>query len=305
MELKVNLAGIPLEHPLMNAAGTCKLLQGPDGVRELARSAAAAIMVGGITVEQREGNEGEVYWANELFSLNSLGWPNRGKLYYQQHLPEMVAVAHGAGKPLFVNVGGFNPSEYAILAELAFEGGADLVELDLSDPNLWQNGKQKLIPCFDPRLVDEILHRVEEKVGSEAKVAVKLSPFSDPFGLSEVARVIGQSKLVKAVTAVNTFPNALSYDEKGKPRITPGGGLAGLAGPAIKPIALGQVKQLRGMLPEHIDIIGVGGISTGRDILDYFKAGAVAVQVATALLEKRAKIFSLLLTELIEALDNC
>ena len=304
MELQVNLAGIHLEHPLMNAAGTCKLLNGSEGVRELARSNTAAIMVGTITLERREGNSGEVYWTNEMFSLNSLGWPNPGRLYYQQHLPTMAVLSHNAGKPLFVNVGGFSPDEYATLTEFAFERGADLVELDLSCSSIWEEGQQKRIPCFDPRLVEEILRCVEEKVGVETKVAVKLSPFSDSFALGEVAQVIGQSKVVKVVTTVNTFPNAFSYDERGKPRITPGGGLAGLGGPALKPIGLGQVKQLRSMLPEHIDIVGVGGITTGQDILDYQRAGAVAVQTATALLGRRLKVFSQLLSELISIVSN-
>ena len=303
-DLSVEIAGTYLEHPLMNAAGTCKLLEGTEGVRELARSATAAVMVGSITIEPREGNPGEVYWASEVFSLNSLGLPNPGKPYYRQHLPEMVAIAHRSGKPLLVNVAGFTPSEYAVLAELAFQGGADLVELNLDCPNVWQGGQQKPIACFDPQLVSEILYYVKERVGLEAKVAVKLSPFSDPFVLNEVAQMIGQSKVVKMVTTINTFPNAFSYDERGKPRITPGGGLAGFGGPAIKPIGLGQVKQLRGMLPEHIDIVGVGGITTGQDILDYQRAGAAAVQIATALLERRAKVFSTLLTELINVIGS-
>jgi len=304
MELQTSVAGILLEHPLMNGAGTCKLLEGSEGVRELARSNTAAIMVGTITIEQREGNSGEVYWANEMFSLNSLGWPNPGRLYYQQHLPTMAVLSHNAGKPLFVNVGGGGPDEYATLTELALEGGADLVELDLSCSSIWEKGQQKRIPCFVPQLVREILRCVEEKVGEEAKVAVKLSPFSDPFALGEVAKVIGEWKLVKVVTSTNTFPNAFSYDEKGKPRLTPGGGFAALGGPAIKPIGLGQVKQLRSLLPSRMDIIGVGGIIAGSDILDYQRAGAVAVQIATALLGRRLKVFSQLLSELISIASN-
>ncbi len=300
MELQTSVAGILLEHPLMNGAGTCKLLDGPEGVKELARSNTAAVMVGTITLEQREGNSGEVYWANEMFSLNSLGWPNPGRTYYQKYLPTMVALSRDAGKPLFVNVGGFSPDEYAVLAELVFERGADLVELDLSCASIWEKGQQRRIPCFDPQLVKEILRCVEEKVGSDAKVAIKLSPFSDPFALSEVAKAIGEWKVVKAVTSTNTFPNAFSYDEKGKPRLTPGGGFVALGGPAIKPIGLGQVKQLRNLLPSCIDIIGVGGITTGLDILDYQRAGAVAVQIATALLGRRLKVFDQLLSELID-----
>ncbi len=293
MELQTEVVGIRLEHPLMNAAGTCKLL---EDVEKLSHSASAVIMVGSITVEPRIGNTGDVYWAGPMFSLNSLGLPNRGAPYYKKVLPEMVAVAHGEGKPLFVSVAGFSPEEYASLAELAFLGGADLVELNLGCPNVWQGSTQKRIACFDSALVAEVLRRVEEKVGANAKVSVKVSPFSDPFALAEVAQVIGASKLAKAVTTVNTFPNAFSYNGA-KPRITPGGGLAGFAGPAMKPIGLGQVRQLHGLLPERIQIIGVGGITHSQDIREYQESGAVATQVATAYLEQREQVFISLLGE--------
>ena len=296
MELQTEVIGLRLEHPLMNAAGTCKML---EDVEKLSRSASAAIMVGSITVEPRTGNSGDVYWAGSMFSLNSLGLPNRGAPYYREVLPKMVAVAHGADKPLFVSVAGFSPEEYVDLAELAFRGEVDLVELNLGCPNVWQGSTQKRIACFDPAIVAEVLRCVEEKVGADAKVSVKISPFSDPFALAEVAQVIGASKLAKAVTTVNTFPNAFSYNGA-KPRITPGGGLAGFAGPAMKPIGLGQVRQLRGLLPEHIQIIGVGGITHGEDIREYCESGAVATQVATAYLERHEQVFSSLLGELLE-----
>lgn len=296
MELQTEVAGIRLEHPLMNAAGTCRLL---EEVKELSRSASAAVMVGSITVEPRTGNTGDVYWAGPMFSLNSLGLPNRGAPYYREAIPKMVAVAHGEGKPLFVSVAGFSREEYAGLAELAFDGGADLVELNLGCPNVWQGSAQKRIACFDPALVAEILHRVEKRVGVDAKVSIKISPVSDPFVLAGLARVIGASKVVKVVTAVNTFPNAFSYNGA-KPRITPGGGLAGFAGPAMKPIGLGQVRQLREFLPERIQIIGVGGITHGKDIQEYQESGAVAVQVATTYLERHEQVFGSLLGELLE-----
>jgi len=294
-----NLAGIYFEYPLMNAAGTCKLLEGSDGVRELARSASAAVMVGSITLEPREDNSGESYWASELFSLNLRSLANPGSDFYLKYLPEMVKITHGSDKPLLVSAAGFNPSEYAILSQLALEAGADLVEENLSCPNIWQESRQERIACFDLQLVGEILFCLEKELGKEAKVAVKISPFSDPFALNELAKVIGASKIVKAVTAVNTFPNAFSFDEKGKPRISSGGGLAGMGGAALKPISLGQVRQLREVLPERIQVMGAGGISTGQDVLDYLRAGAIAVQMATSILKRKGvNVFSRILTEL-------
>ncbi|MDO8663793.1 MAG: dihydroorotate dehydrogenase [Candidatus Wildermuthbacteria bacterium] len=301
VKFKISETYMGFDNLLMNAAGTCKKI---DEVKELARAPTAAVVVGSITIEQRSGNEGEVFCPFPgLYTLNSLGLPNPGAPYYWQNIPEMVEIAHKAGKPLFVSVAGFTPSEYAVLAKLVLGRGADLVELNLGCPNIWQGNQQKRIASFDPELVRAILQCVQEEIGPEANVAVKLSPFSDPFALGEVAKVIGQSRLVKVVTASNTFPNALVLDGRGKPRITPGGGLAGLGGPAMKPINLGQVRQLRSLLPERIHIIGVGGIERGGDVFDYEKVGVAAVQIATILFERGPRVFEDLLIQLMQARD--
>jgi dihydroorotate dehydrogenase (fumarate) len=297
MNYNTTVAGISLEHPLMNAAGTCKLLH---DVRPLARSSVAAIMLGSITLEQRLGNEGDVFWYDNFQSLNSLGLPNPGAPYYKDNLPEIAQIAKGEGKPLFVSVAGFTPVEYADLVEIAFEGGAVVVELNLGCPNVWQGGEQKRIASFDPGLSGEVLSVVSKRVGPDAKVAVKVSPCSDPFALAALSDVLNQYALVKCVTTTNTFPNAFLCNEVGHPRITPGGGLAGLAGPALKPIALGQVRQLHAILDSQIQIIGVGGISTGQDIKDFLDSGATVVQVATAYLKHGEQVFTRLLAELIE-----
>jgi dihydroorotate dehydrogenase (fumarate) len=108
---------------------------------------------------------------------------------------------------------------------------------------------------------------------------IKFSPYSDPLQLKEVAQILnerGKGK-VRAVVACNTFPNAFVSRDV----ITPNGGLAGLSGPAMKPIALGQVVQWRKHLIPEIDVIGVGGIMTGNDVVDFLDAGAAATQVCS------------------------
>ena len=294
----IKLMGLELEHPIMNAAGTCRLV---EEVEKICRSAASAIMVGSITVELRDGNSGNVYWNNKISSLNSMGLPGQGKPYYEKNLGTMVSMAHDNGKPLIVSVAGFSPEEYAKLAVMAFKCRADAVELNLGCPNIWGDRQQKRIACFDSYFVADILQRVEDEVGTDARVSVKLSPFSDPFALREIAtKFIAQHEVVKGVVSINTFPNAFVWGEDGKPAITPGEGLAGLGGPAVKCIGLGQVKQLKDILPERIQVIGVGGISNGQDILDYIKAGATAVQVATAYVQEGEQVFSRLLQEMVD-----
>jgi dihydroorotate dehydrogenase (fumarate) len=299
LKFQTIIAGIKLEHPIMNGAGTCKLLK---EVKELARSNSAAITVGSITKESRKEKSGTFYRSSSLFSLNSVEPANPGENYYQENLTEMVAIAHSFNKPLFLSVAAQNPTDYAFLTQMVLQEGADLVELNLSCPNDWSKGRQRRIPCFSPRITSKILQRVEEKVGVKARAAVKLSSFSDPFLLRKVARVINRWKLVKVVTTSNTFPNALAINEKGELWIDSHDGLASLGGPALRPISLGQIKQLRKLLPNRIDIVGSGGITEGKDVLDCERVGAVAVQITTPLLDRGLKVFDTLLIQLARAM---
>ncbi len=297
MNLETEISGLRLEHSLMNAAGTCKLL---EHVQELARSAVAAIMVGSMTIDDRAGNTGVNWWTADTHSLNTLGLPNRGSAYFQQVLREMVTIAHGEGKLLIASAAGFSPEQYGVLTELVLECGVDAVEENFGCPNVWgRDGTQKRITCFDPELTAETLDHVKQRVGLGHRIWVKISPFSDPFALAQTASALAESEVVSAVTTMNTFPNAFGYEQL-KPAIAASGGLAGLSGPAVKPIGLGQVRQLRKALPNHISIIGVGGVVRGEDIWQYRDSGAVAVQVATTYIKQGAGVFSRLLSEYID-----
>lgn len=290
------LAGIELEHPVLNAAGTCK---SPRDVEVFARSAVAAIVVGSITVAPRAGNTGTVYWPGGTFSVNALGLPNRGLDEYAEQLPRMVEIAHEAGKPLIVSIAGFDVAEYRQMAEVVGAAGVDLIEVNLACPNVWDGGAQKRIACFDPRQTAAVCAQVGAALdalaaaggGRRVPYGVKISPFSDPAALAELADVLGRAATSGSgagagpggpafVTAVNTFPNALVVDAAGRPVLDVE--LAGLSGPALKPIGLGQVRQLRRLLPDTVALVGAGGITNGHDVVDYQRAGAVVVQAATA-----------------------
>lgn len=296
-DLSVNIGGfIRLDHPIMNAAGFCK---NEEDVELLGRSSASAIVLGSVTLESRTGNSGEVLWHGERYSLNSLGMPNRGMDFYAKSLRRWTTTAQRLGKCFILSVAGFTPEEYGILAERGLNNYVDGIELNLGCPNVWDDGKQKRIASFSPEGVRSILTEVETKVGKKARVFVKLSPFSDPEGMREVVKVIAAFEVEKAVTTCNTFPNGQSFDNNGKPRIAVGKGYAGVSGAALKPIGLGQVAQLRDLLPERIQIIGVGGICCADDVRDYLRAGADAVQIGTAYDKYGPKIFSEILQDLV------
>ena len=281
----VNLAGFIFDDSpiIMNGGGTCKSL---ERVKELARTNADTIVYGSVTYEPRTRNAGTVFYKSSRFSQNSIGMDNEGGEHHRKTLPEMVAIAHDAGKRFILSVAGDTPDEYAILTEIGDEAGADIVEQNWGCPNKWHGAVQGQIPSYDLNLAQEILARTEERIGYAPlfRLFVKVS-WLDPFSIRRfAAEVFPLFASVRGVVAINTIANTLSYDNFGHARITPGGGLAGFAGPAILPIGLGQVRQWRDALPPHIAVIGCGGITEARDLIDYIdRAGASAVQVASAI----------------------
>lgn len=271
---ETTLAGLPLEHPVFNAAGTAKTV---DEVARLARSAVAAVTVGSITLAAREGNVGEVFTARDGYAINALGLPNRGADFYRDELPKMAELTRTAGKPLIVSVAGFSPDEYGDLTALSASSGADLVELNLGCPNVWNDGSQHRIASFDPDLVARSVSAAIAAADG-VPVGAKVSPLSDPTLLAEIAAVLADSG-VRFVVSCNTFPNGLALRPDGRSAIDVEYG--GVSGGTMKPIALGQVGQLRRLLPPEIDLVGTGGVRRGTDIDDFRHAGAVAVGAAT------------------------
>lgn len=271
---------------VMNGAGPVKLA---EHVHELAQiPEISAIVVGSITLLPRQGNEGNTFYMDPegRFSLNSKGLPNPGLAYYEDHLTNMVEEAHVNGKLLIVSVAGFSPEEYALLADSVIRHGADGVELNLGCPNaLGENGQQKAIASFYPTLIRDIIASVEQTIGTSHWVSAKISPFSNPAQLSEIGLLLANSQLIKAVVTSNTFPNAFAFNEEGVKAIDPQDGLGGMAGPALMPIALGQVRQLRSLLPEGKLLIGVGGIATPQNANAFLSAGADGIQATTAYVE--------------------
>jgi dihydroorotate dehydrogenase (fumarate) len=284
---------------ITNAAGDCKTL---EQVQELARAPLDAVTLGSILHQNRPGNEGETFWlcdepkAEGSWALNSRGLPCPGKFYYdgERKLGAMWNALNDTGKQFRISIAGFSPEDYEKTAAMA-AGLADELEINLGCPNVWGEGGQKPIASFDLDLTKEIVNRVH-RLRPLLPLAVKLSPYSDPLMLARMAELI-KTLPVQAVVTCNTFPNALAFRKNGKQAISVGAGLAGLSGPALKPIALGQVRQFRDLLPSEIKVVGVGGIRSGQDVLDFVRAGADSVQVGTHWMHYGAKVFGEIMSE--------
>lgn len=281
--------------PVMNAAGWCKTV---EDIARLARTPIPVIIVGSYTVEERAGNPGNTFANGGDWALNSIGLKNLGLPYLEARGAEMVRIAHDAGKLIVLSIAGSSPQEYARLATLARKLGFDGVEVNGGCPNQVDGGLRKRILTFNKDGADEVLGLVQTRLRVRDAdvhrpfVTFKVSVISDPYYIMQLAAIVKHHN-VHAVVTCNTFPNALLYKDDGTPMIdTPDKtGWAGLSGPCIKAIALGQVNQWRKALPDPIDVWGTGAVKNGGDVHDMESAGASLVQVGMHYMLHGEKVF--------------
>lgn len=258
-----------LHSPIMIGAGVCKT---PARTQDWLQ--VAPVVSGSYTPEAREGNEGNLFFPETEkdfqrvnFGLNSFGMPNMGFLNAVEAFTSMTIK-----NPLIISVAGFSTEDYH-KGILVFRDVASAIELNFGCSNI----EHEKITSFDLRFLDT-LFRDLVKCNYQFPIWAKFSPYSDPGMLKEVASTVNEYEgAIKAVVTCNTFPYAFA----GVENISPNDGFAGLSGPVMKLIARGQVRQFRQHLNPEIDVIGVGGITTGNDVVDFLDDGARAVQLAS------------------------
>ncbi len=281
-----------IEPPLMNASGPASVTY--EELQKLAKSAAGAIVTKSMTHCPRVGNPEprlKVQLDNELGSLNSMGLNNLGYREYAKLIPKLKV----ASKPLIASISSAPcehnltlEEQYLEAAEVLERSGADMLEINLSTPNLTG------IPiAMEPENIKRILKPLKKTI--KIPIGVKLPPYNNTLPLfEEVARILMELEIEVAVT-MNSEPNALDIDLKTKTKvIKPRDGYGGLGGPCILPIALSEVHRFYKFFKEHgstIKIWGCGGIMKAEDAIKHFLAGASAVQIGTALLWHGPKIF--------------
>lgn len=271
-----------------NAAGTCKTGR---HFELLLQSAADVITYGPVTLHDRPYNPGNnEYRDSRGRTVNSHGLPNDGLEVIKRKLPGLIAQTKAVGKTFSVTLppiekdAGSGREDVEIVAEACVEAGVDIIEICCSCGNVWKEGQQKRILCFQPealeRMVDIILEVTRGTSIQENRF--KLSPYSDPGLLAEIADIFARRPRASVVTS-NTFANAYMFREDidHRPAIEFGKHLGGYGGSGLKPIALGQVAQFREYLPNH-KIIGVGSIENGRDMWEFDQVGADEMQIGSA-----------------------
>jgi dihydroorotate dehydrogenase (NAD+) catalytic subunit len=266
-DLAVSLAGIELKNPVLAASGTFGYGVEFEDVVHLDR--LGGFVVKGLSKEPMIGNPPPRLYETAAGMLNAIGLQNIGaRTFVEEKLPRLREIS---GTVVIANVFGYTREDYEHTIEILNEGeGIAAYELNVSCPNTQHGGIQF---GSDPRLLDELVGTARRF--SPRPLIVKLSP--NVTSISQMAH-IAQEAGADAISLVNTFV-AMSIDIKSrKPRIA--NVTAGLSGPAIKPIAVRMVYEASKSV--QIPVIGMGGISTAEDVIEFMLAGATAVQVGTA-----------------------
>ena len=266
-DLGVSFAGLELKNPVIAASGTFGYGVEFEDVVHLSR--LGGFVVKGLSHEPIIGNPPPRLYETAAGMLNAIGLQNVGaRAFIQEKLPQLREIKDIV---VIANVFGYTREDYEYAIQILNEGeGIAAYELNVSCPNTAHGGIQF---GGDPHSLDEVVRTVRRF--SQRPLIVKLSPNVTSIG--EMAH-IAQEAGADAVSLVNTFV-AMAIDPKTrKPRIA--NVTAGLSGPAIKPIAVRMVYEAARTV--QIPVIGIGGISSAEDIIEFMLAGATAVQIGTA-----------------------
>lgn len=286
MDLSTTIAGVRFPSCFMNAAGALCVTR--RELEALGHSQTGAIVTKSMTVKPRQGNPEPRYYGFVGGSINSMGLPNLGYQAYAELIPQLRRY----GKPIVASVAGLCEDDFITIAEVINKSGPDLIEVNLSCPNI--PGKPQI--GYDPDASERLLKRVRRVI--TLPMGVKLPPYFDPAHHEVMAEVIGRTG-VDFLNLINSVGNGLVVDpEREAVVIKPKGGFGGLGGSLIKPVALANVRAFWQLLQGRLPIIGTGGVITGMDAFEHFLCGASAIQVGTVLVEEGLGVFERLEREL-------
>ena len=264
-DLHVDLLGKRLAGPVIAASGTFGY--GEEYADMFDLKVLGGVCSKGLTLNGKYGNEGERLFETSAGLINSIGLQNPGVGHFiAQELPRMLTL----GTAVFANLGGGSVEDYEEGARLLDATAVDFIELNISCPNVKQGG---IAYGIRPDSAKEVVGRV--RAATKKPLVVKLSPQAEDIPRMAAACVEAGAD---ALSLVNTFQACAIDIERRRPVFN--NIFAGLSGPAVKPIALRMVWQAVGAV--DVPVIGLGGITTGADALEFIMAGAAVVQVGTA-----------------------
>ena len=265
-KLNVKIGKLGLKNPVMTASGTFGY--GVEFADFVDLSQIGGIIVKGTTLKPREGNDYPRMAETAQGMLNCVGLQNKGVDYFCKHIyPEVKDIQTN----VLVNVSGSSPEDYAECAARIDElEGIPAIELNISCPNVKQGGMAFGVTCEGAA---SVVRAVRERY--HKTLIVKLSP--NVTNIADIARAV-EAEGADSVSLINTLMGMSIDIEKRRSRLSIGTG--GLSGPAVKPVAVRMVWQVARAV--KIPVVGLGGIMTAEDAIEFLMAGATAIEIGTA-----------------------
>lgn len=281
------IGSFTFDNCLMNAAGVYCMTR--EELLEIEASAAGSFVTKTGTLNARPGNPEPRYADTLLGSINSMGLPNHGYQYYLDFVTELQN--NPDSKPHFLSLVGLSQDEtHTILKAVEASDYKGLIELNLSCPNV--PGKPQIAYDFETTeaILTEVFTYFTKPLG------VKLPPYFDIVHFDQAATVFNKFPLT-FVNCINSIGNGLVIEDE-TVLIKPKNGFGGIGGDYVKPTALANVHAFYQRLNPSIQIIGTGGVKTGRDAFEHILCGASMVQIGTALHQEGPAIFERITSEL-------
>lgn len=264
--LAVDVGSLQLKNPIMTASGTFGY--GREFAQLLDLEALGGIIVKGISLNPRPGNPPPRIVETASGMLNAIGLQNVG---VDRFITEKMSYLQKKDVTVFVNILGDSLEEYQQITErLRGVEGIAGIEVNISCPNVKKGG---VAFGTNPKMAETVTRTVKE--AADVPVMVKLSP--NVTDVTEIARAV-EAGGADSISLINTLIGMAIDTKNRKPVLA--NVIGGLSGPAIKPVALRMVYQVAQVV--KVPIIGIGGIATVQDVIEFMMAGATAVQIGTA-----------------------
>jgi dihydroorotate dehydrogenase (NAD+) catalytic subunit len=265
-DIRVNIGDLKLKNPVMTASGTFGY--GLEFADFVPLDGIGGIIVKGTTLKPREGNDYPRMVETAQGMLNCVGLQNKGVDYFCEHIyPEIKDIDTN----MIVNVSGSAPDDYAeCAARIDALEKIPAIELNISCPNVKQGGMAFGVTCEGAA---SVVRAVRERY--HKTLIVKLSP--NVTNIADIARAV-EAEGADGVSLINTLMGMSIDIERRQSRLSIGTG--GLSGPAVKPVAVRMVWQVAKVV--KIPVVGLGGIMTAEDAIEFLMAGATAIEIGTA-----------------------
>jgi dihydroorotate dehydrogenase (NAD+) catalytic subunit len=271
IDLRTNLCGVELRNPLILASGI--LGTGPELLARVAGAGAGAVTAKSCSLERRAGHPNPTVLAWEHGLINAVGLANPGVEAEVEELVRTRSLLRPLGVALIASVFADTVANFARVAARLVQASPDLIEVNISCPNVHDEFGAPF--AASAAAAAEVTAAVKEAVQGQVPVLVKLSP-----NVSDIAAIARAVELAGAdgISAINTSTGMLIDVQARRPVLA--NRFGGLSGPAIRPLAVRCIYEIYRAV--EIPIVGMGGISSGRDAVEMIMAGATAVGVGSA-----------------------